>query len=88
MKSAILAALILAAAPIAANAQSTGQTAGTAQGPIPMREPNLANPQAQSNESAQPGNAQSNQGLGQANSIPTPTLNHSMTPTNNAPAPH
>lgn len=80
MQRTLFAALILAL-PIAAFAQSTGQGAGTAQGTLPMREPNLANPQAQDNQNMQPPNAHRDLGSGQANSIPTPTLQgEPMTP--------
>lgn len=82
MKKAVVAALILTFAAAAAFAQSTGQGAGTTMGPLPQREPNLANPQAHDNRQAQPPLAHQNGDSGQANSIPTPTLGRPMTTTN------
>ena len=80
MNKALLATLLLAAAP------------ALAQAPTSMRTQNQANPQTQANERLQPPNAhrvEHGPGLGQANAMPTPTLNQPMTKMNNQPAvPH
>ena len=79
---AIVVAILLFAAP--AVAQPHGASDPASSGGANMREPNLANPQAQTNQAAQPSNARETQpgpNAGQAPSIPTPTLGRQMTPT-------
>lgn len=80
MKTALLAALLFA--PSLARAQAATS----------MRAPNQVDPQVQANERRQPPNAhrvEQGPGLGQANAIPTPTLNTPMTKVPNPPGvPH
>ena len=84
MKQAVLA-LILAAAPLAATAQSTGQGAGVQQDPHPVQNLNLGNPQDQENGRMQPPQAHQDPNSGPATAMPTPTLNRTMTPVPTAP---
>ena len=75
-----LLTVLLVAAPGLALAQSGGQTAT---GSVTQPMPNQANPQAQANRQRQPANAHavtSGPGLGQAATIPTPTLHDTSTP--------
>ncbi len=76
MKTALFAALLIATPALAQPHGATDPAGGGN-----MREPNLANPQAQTNQGMQPPNAHQNEQDGQATSIPTPTLNQPMTPT-------
>ena len=73
MTKILIAALFVAAGPVLALAQSTPNNSRVE----PM--PSQTNLQDQANQNMQPQNArptQSGPGLGQANAIPTPTMNN------------
>ncbi len=83
MKSLIVAALLIASPALAQPHGASDPASGGGN----MREPNLANPQAQTNQGMQPPNAkESQQGSAtEAPAIPTPTLSRPMTPSTPAP---
>ncbi|HYZ62086.1 MAG TPA: hypothetical protein VE650_06485 [Acetobacteraceae bacterium] len=79
MHRAILAVLLLAAAPSLAPAQNARPDYPAQSSTPPM--PNLANPQAQANMGQQHPHARTSPGATDAPSIPTPELGRTSTPT-------